>query len=84
MSFKNSRKLTQCLLSNQCSPTENYLLPPAASKNTYSRFKIAVRFFSLIFDRGRIYLSTIKNYLNVAPKLGSKFDQNIFVKNGQK
>ena len=28
-------------------------------------------------------MSTIKNYLNVAPKLGSKFDQNIFVKNGQ-
>ena len=40
--------------------------------------------FSLIFDRGRIYLSTIKNYLNVAPKLGSKFDQNIFIKIGQK
>ena len=83
MSFKNSRKLTQCLLSNQCSPTENYFLPPAASK-----YLLAVqnrgKVFSLIFDRGRIYLSTIKNYLNVAPKLGSKFDQNIFVKNGQK
>ena len=92
MSFKNSRKLTQCLLSNQCSYSGSkiieFRLDPAAPKNLALAVSNRGKVFSSIFIAVEFICQQLINYLNLppkifGPKLGSKFDQNILTKNGQ-